>query len=395
MLLLFLPNVLLRAQLCDSTSLILRTVRASQTDAQIAWELSASQVLYHPSCLHQGKLLLYLVGSFDGTLQSFKFNTLAAQMGYHVIVLKYENSVAAQSACAGSSDLNCYEKFRREVIYGEELSSAVAVDSIHAIHNRLSRLIEYLETNYPSEYWGQFLNGSAVDWQKVTVAGHSQGGGHAAYIAQQEEVDRAICFASPNDYSNFYSKPAAWLSNAFRTSGDRLFGLNNLQDDVVDFSNQEEVWNVMPFTEKDTFFVEAQTSSFGSAQKLYLNYDAAGGSSDNHSAMIRDTETPLDSWGKPIFQPIWRYLLGESTTTAVFQSNPRTKAKVFARDHRICFDSPEHSERALRVFNSFGQLVYSEDQAFSRLVTPRYTDGVYIVCWEIAGALHYTRVVLM
>ena len=382
-----------QAQLCDSSTITQKTIRASQTDPKIAWELSGSQVLFHSSCPTRGKLLLYLVGSFDGTNQTFKFGTLAAQMGYHVIILKYENSVAAQSACANSSNSSCYEDFRKEIIYGVESSTAVDVDSIHSVVNRVNRLLEYLNQNFANEQWDQFLVGQEVDWTKVTVAGHSQGGGHAAYIAQEELVDRAIFFAGPNDYSSYFSGPASWLSKSFQTPGTSLFGFNNLQDDVVDFADQMQVWQSIPFSKKDTVIIDGKLNPFGFGQALYTNYHANGSGSENHSAVVRDPETPLDGNGKPVYLEVWKYLLGELNTTSKRAINQTSDARIFTTGATLNFDPNGTSVDELQVISPSGQIVFQQAEVSDQLSLSNFSKGVYMILWKEAGITHARKLI--
>src|SRR5579864_8153507 len=47
--------------------------------------------------------------------------------------------------------------------------------------NRLVKLLGKLDHDHPSDGWGQYLDNGAPRWGRITVAGHSQGAGMAAY----------------------------------------------------------------------------------------------------------------------------------------------------------------------------------------------------------------------
>lgn len=306
----------LLGQSCDSLQLVNRTIRASETDANISWELSGHQVYYNPLCTSINSALVYLVGSYDSPSSTVKFPALAANNGYHVIVLKYQNDVAAKTACSNSLVANCYENFRQEILTGTDVSTEVAVDSTNSIVNRLEKLFLYLDQNYPSENWGQYMKNAQIDWTKIVVAGHSQGGGHAAYIAKTNLVEKAIFFASPNDYSSAFNRPAPWFSGSWISPKSSLFGFNNLQDDVVPFNQQKEVWDSVGFSNtQDTTLVDQQVFPYLNAHYLYTNNDLNAVASDNHSVMIRDAQVPLSTTGKPVYEDVWRYLLGISSVT--------------------------------------------------------------------------------
>lgn len=301
----------LLAQPCAPDSLILRTIKANETDSNIQSELQRHQVFSNPDCIPNNKLLIHLVGSFDNPARTTLFPTLAANNGYKVIVLKYPNGTAAVSACANSTDIDCFRRYRHEIVFGVDSSSEVSVDASDCILNRVEKLLTFLESNYPAENWGNFLSApGAIDWSDIVVSGHSQGGGHAAYIAQQFQVDRALMFASPNDYSNHFSAPANWLSSPGATADSDYYAFGNLFDEVVDADKQFANWTAMNLlSTSDSVLVDHADCDYNKAQVLYTRFDSAGGLSRNHSSVVIDEFTPLTA-GIPTFTPVWEYMLG-------------------------------------------------------------------------------------
>jgi pimeloyl-ACP methyl ester carboxylesterase len=67
-------------------------------------------------------------------------------------------------------------------------------------------------------------------WSRIAVAGHSQGAGHAAYIAKKYEVDRVLMFSGPQDYFDDLAQPAAWEKQPGATAPSRFFAFLNLHD---------------------------------------------------------------------------------------------------------------------------------------------------------------------
>jgi len=148
--------------------LINYSVRASQTDSNIGFELAQHQTYYNPECDSRNLLVVHLLGSFDNPNSTSYYPTLAANNGFHVVVLKYSNLIAAQTACADSDDDTCYYKFRKEIIEGIDLSNEVEVDSINSINNRLFRLLIHLNEEFPENNWGHFISSdNEVDWGHV------------------------------------------------------------------------------------------------------------------------------------------------------------------------------------------------------------------------------------
>ena len=102
----------------------------------------------------------------------------------------------------------------KRFVFGTPVSDVVDVDGLNSIYTRILKTLEYLTDNYPDHNWGQYLQRSGgIEWSKIIIGGHSQGSGHAAYIAQKFLVDRVLMFSGPNDYSNYYSDTAPWVSN--------------------------------------------------------------------------------------------------------------------------------------------------------------------------------------
>jgi hypothetical protein len=198
------------AQVGNPDLLQITEVRASETDANISFELAKHFVFYNLTAQEftVGSLLVYLPGSFDSPENTLLFPSYAANLGFHVVNLKYQNNVAAKTACQNSTDSNCFPNFREEIIHGTAMSDKVDVDSTNSIVNRILKLIIHLNDENPDNGWDQYLNNGSLAWTKIIVSGHSQGGGHAAYMGLSKSLKRVLMFASPNDWSKHFNAPA-------------------------------------------------------------------------------------------------------------------------------------------------------------------------------------------
>ena len=79
---------------------------------------------------------LFFVGSYDNPLNNLKFPLLAANHGYHLVSLKYPNSVAAITACASSKDPNCYLNLPKRNYRGrglQQLSDEILIKGLSSL----------------------------------------------------------------------------------------------------------------------------------------------------------------------------------------------------------------------------------------------------------------------
>jgi hypothetical protein len=234
--------------------------------------------------------------------------------GYHAIGLNYPNNETIVSQCAGSADADCNGKARREVITGEDTSLVVDVNVSNSITGRLVALLTYLNANYPTEGWGQYLSGGQPRWDLITVAGHSQGGGHAAYLAKLVNLDRAVMFSAPGDPPTSFGSPVNWPRLPNITPVDRQYGFSHVGDPNAVFSVVTNNWATIGLgVFGNIVSVDGASAPFSGSHQLSTNAapnpnPTGPTSSPMHGAPVVDAVTPLDSQGEPLFKPVWIYL---------------------------------------------------------------------------------------
>lgn len=234
-----------------------------------------------------------------------------ARRGFHTLGLNYPNATSVGSLCAASAD-SCFWDVRREVITGVDYSGLVSVGPADSIVTRLTKAIGYLQQHYPAEGWGQFLANGQVDWSKVIVAGHSQGGGHAGVMAKLYAMNRAVYFASPADWGTFSNAPASWMSLPNLTPASRQFGIVHVQDPLVPYSKLSVIWPTLGMAAfGPAVSVDSTAAPFGGSHMLTTNLtpnEAPLSASPFHGATVLDAVTPLDASGVPVLDPVWGYL---------------------------------------------------------------------------------------
>lgn len=285
-------------------------MRASDTDSNIPWEFYRHYTFFNPDCPPRNKLLVHLVGTYGNPSSSLIFPGLAANNGFHVVSLKYNNDTSAQAVCGNSTDVNCHYNFRKEIIEGIDYSPDVAVDSVNSIYNRLIRLLQYMDTNYPGQGWGSFYSGNTINWSNILLSGHSQGGGHIAVISIDNSVERVLMFASPNDYSHAYSQLPDWTSLPSATPYSAYYSFNNINDQVAEYNWQyTSALNLGEGNFGDSINVDNKSCPYMFSHNLYTSIDSSGFTT-NHGMVVSDNNIIMDSTGKPIFEDVWRYMLG-------------------------------------------------------------------------------------
>jgi len=188
-----------------------------------------------------GLLYVHLPGS-GGLPEDYQvLSQHAATLGYHVINLAYPNWPAVRTLIADESDVDLPEKIRRERLYGEDQTTLIQVNRNNSIENRIIKLLEYNHLHHPEEHWDQFLTkDNGLYWDKIVFGGHSQGAGHAAYLAKQHLLRGIIMFAGPGDYVKDVGS-APWIFQENIISPEQMYAFTHRFDPVsrLFFTHQE------------------------------------------------------------------------------------------------------------------------------------------------------------
>lgn len=287
--------------------LTIKKIKPSTTDATITtFDADSNFVYLNQSISPKNLLLVHLPGSYGEPKRATIFGSLAANQGFHSIGLMYPNVPTVGSFCTNNADLTCFENVRREIIEGVDHTSEISIPFNEGIHNRIKKLISYLSINYPNENWGQYLDGNGeVNWEKIIVSGHSQGGGHAAVMAKYFPLKRVLCFSSPKDWNNTIDNVPPWLSSAnWLTNRSDVYVFNH----VLDVHEQQVIiWDSLGLNSYGApVNVDNSVFPYNSTRQLTTNYVVTSG--DEHASTIQDNKTPKVN-SIPVFEPVWIYML--------------------------------------------------------------------------------------
>jgi hypothetical protein len=248
-------------------------------------------------------LFIYIPGTGGRASNVNKLLMMAVDAGYHAISIDYDSNHSADQVCGNDPD--CYGPLRREMLNGLDESPKIAVDSDNCIINRIRKLLAWLDAQYPNERWGQLLSGGHVIWNKVTVSGLSQGGGHAAMLGKLFELHRVVMFSSVVDGVNGPNwKSASWITQQHPTPSDRYYGFAETNDHKY-FPRIKVNWETLALPGNLTS-VDNNAPPYDNSHRLFSSRQGQ----DPHAQVVRDSLTPLDANGNPVYEPVWRYLIG-------------------------------------------------------------------------------------
>jgi hypothetical protein len=216
-------------------------IKPSQTNPVITTFDNEHFVYLDQRATAKNKLFVFFPGTFATPASYTKILQAAASYGYHVIGLMYQNGSELYSGCSFNADNNCFSLCRLEIYDGADRTAIVTVPVENSIKSRLFKLLQYLQTQYPAQNWQQFLNGPDVQWSNSVLSGHSQGGGHAAFIGKINLVGRVICFSSI-DWNSLSNTSAAWVSQTGLTPANRYFCIHNPLDEIFAYTNTQQQW---------------------------------------------------------------------------------------------------------------------------------------------------------
>ncbi len=289
-----------------SAALVHYTVRPSATDPAIGSPDDDHHVYLAADGPHNGELLVFLPGTHGRPANVSLFLEEAARAGYHTIGLDYPSEDSANQVCG--DDLGCYERMRRECFDGADVSNVVDVSPANSIKNRLVALLSWLARRHPDEGWGAFLAGRDLQYGALALAGLSQGGGHAAYIAKIHRVARVLLFSSVCDAGSGARPTAAtWVSGPHATPIDRYYGFDHTGNPFA--AKIEATWSALGMNRLGPRTpVDGAAAPYGGSHQLVTSMPEPS-RKKAHTCVVADASTPM-SQGVPVFRDVWRTMLG-------------------------------------------------------------------------------------
>lgn len=247
-------------------------------------------------------LLLFLPATGHIPDQYVDYLSLAAKSGYHVLGLDFWN-IGRSVAHTCEADPHCYLDLQRNRFDGNDPDRFSKVDAANSVLDRLDASLAYLAANDPRGGWGDYAPGGRVDWSRIVVSGHSQGGGEAAYIAHRFAVKAQLTFSSPLIVDQGID--ASWIATPSATPPSRMWGFDDEHD--VYYDRILPSWQKLGFG-ADPLRADVPVPPAGSSVHALISTRDIGTPAQTHLRSITD-QTPLDADGRPVFRPVWAWML--------------------------------------------------------------------------------------
>ncbi|MBI5159999.1 MAG: alpha/beta fold hydrolase [Micrococcales bacterium] len=244
-------------------------------------------------------LLLFLPATGAVPADYTAFLRTASDAGYSVLGLDYFNRGKSLTRTCGP-DADCYDKFQRNRFDGSSPSRFSRVDAADSILTRLRAALDYLAQHDRRGGWERYRDGAGIRWSRVVVAGHSQGGGEAAFISHYRRVRGVLMFAAPVE--TFDDVSAGWMERPGRTPAARMYGLASVGDMYYD--RIAPTWTTLGMGRVDS----ADATRVPRGSRTLLSTLALGTPRQAHGRIVGD-RTPRVRDSSPRLEPTWEWML--------------------------------------------------------------------------------------
>jgi hypothetical protein len=304
-----------RTPLSPDPNRVVYFVRPADTDPKIDHFLKDHYVIYNRAVRHNGRIFLFLPGTFaTPSLYQFVLDE-AAQAGYKAIGLEYVDDTpdprasAVGQICVRNPDPACSARVRLARMSGGDAGPGASVTPANSIDNRLAKLLAYLDRIHPAEGWAAYLSRGAVAWSRVAVGGHSQGAGMAAFTAKQRAVARVALWSGPADYVAATRSLAPWISAPGATPADRWYAI--VHRDEIGAQRLLAAYAALGIPGTPAIVNGAPTAA---AHEFIVTLPPAPGLAGPwgaaHSSVAVDRLTPRDMNGRPVYAAVWDAMIG-------------------------------------------------------------------------------------
>ncbi len=282
------------------------SVEPRLTDPRIREWTEPHHVFRDPAVSPNGHVLLFLTGSNGIPGPQTFFLSVATRLGYTAVNLRYPNSWTVGDVCENSADPDCHGRVRQHLTEGIPSGELPSVLPHDAIASRFLSLLKWLTLHHEEFLGPRFLENGEVPWRRVVVAGHSQGGGHAAMLGKAHAVKRVVMLGSPADFNRVTNVPAPWFAEPGQTPAASHYGFVHALDRGC--PRILDAWRELGMTAFGGLInVDREKPPYRNSHQLVSQAHVPR--DKFHNSVVNDGATARTSEGTPAYVPVWRYLL--------------------------------------------------------------------------------------
>jgi arylformamidase len=305
-----------------------REILPSSTDSRITdWDEPHYVCAPEDLAAADGRLWVFLPGTGAKPSDYRLLTEHAAKAGLHAICLRYPNDESVNlQICPFDQDEGCHGDVREEVVNGIDASRHVEVNAANSIVGRLKSLLAALVLAHPDEGWERFVDPEGfVAWDRIVISGHSQGAGHAAYIAYQHAVDHVVLFAWVDVRRG---ELAPWLvEKTSATASDNYYVFWHAEDARVTRNADLLLVGLGLAPYRSSVIVDGNSPPYSGSHSLIATAAAPEGQLP-HNAHVVDWALALDEHGEPAYADAWTYLITVRGDSALPDSPPDPQVRV-------------------------------------------------------------------
>lgn len=242
-----------------------------------------------------GKLVIFLPGANNLAIWWADHGQILANFGFHVVVPHYNNRWSSNGTCDGQGG-DCSLNTRWEALSGEDVSSAIAIPRRDSAEGRVVAMLQHLKEEDPGGDWGYYLDGDALRYDRMIIAGISHGGASAALYGERRAFTRVVIHASG---------PAGTKSAPKATPLTEWYGFAHAEDDQ--YNPITAAWANYGLSGSLTSVDDAEPP-YGNSRQL-TSAVPIGNSDEAHISVCVSDPSPK-SGDDYVYEPVWRYLYG-------------------------------------------------------------------------------------
>ncbi len=280
-------------------------VPGDETDPKIVRSDNLNMIVIDDHESEQGALLVFLGGVNSFLHSPYRpFFEQSIRAGYRLIALDYQYEPQVTTNCWRSNDDESYARNLAGKAFGMQKVMGLNLAPEECIENRLTKLLLHCVEHLPNTGWNSYLNGESLNWQRIGIAGHSQGAALAAYIGKEREVFRVVLLSSPWDhFPERQNLLAPWLQGESKTPHEKWFGAFHIKEQNAAMLEQSFESLKIPAENIRRFTREPIPSNLLSKQEKADPY---------HTSVINSHSSPRTEAGTFYYADDWAFLLGRA-----------------------------------------------------------------------------------